>query len=131
MNAIELREGAILFSDVFQNHVDVDIKSPQSPDELLVSLHYHPYLRPYAPVDQLCEFSTQTSQIFRLIFSSKYETVEKETERGKPDGSSCEGLLAIGIWKQKTLAAIANELAAIPVCHCESGTRARYLVVCL
>ena len=41
----------ILFSDVFKDHVDIDIKAPKSANELLVSLHYHPYLRPYAPIN--------------------------------------------------------------------------------
>ena len=41
----------ILFSDVFEDHVDVDVEAPESTNKLLVSLHYHPYLRPYAPIN--------------------------------------------------------------------------------
>ncbi len=41
----------ILFSDVFEDHVDVDVEAPESTNELLVSLHYYPYLRPYAPIN--------------------------------------------------------------------------------
>ena len=46
-------EKGILFSDVFEDHVDIDIEAPKSTNEFLVSLHYHPYLRPYAPVNEL------------------------------------------------------------------------------
>lgn len=44
----------LLFCDVLQNHVDIHIEAPKSPDQLLVTLHDHPDFRPDASVDQLC-----------------------------------------------------------------------------
>lgn len=69
------RERDILFSDVFEDHVDVDVESPESPNQLLVALHYHPDLRTNAPVNQLC-ISPR-----RLKLVSQEDRQEKERER--------------------------------------------------
>ena len=44
-------ENYILFSDIFENHVDVYIETPKSSNKLLIAFHYHPYLRPDATVN--------------------------------------------------------------------------------
>lgn len=62
-----LSEGDILFGDIFENHIDVDIESPKSTNKLLVSFHYYPYFGPYAPIYQLC---TTKISIFDLICTS-------------------------------------------------------------
>lgn len=41
----------LLFSNILKNHVDINIKSSESSNELFVALHYYPYFRPNTSVD--------------------------------------------------------------------------------
>ena len=91
-------EKNILFCDVFEDHVDIDIEAPKSTNELLVSLHYHPYLRPYAPVNELWTQKGKKKFSFSIGFLLiENRERDRERERVGPDGSSCEGLLAMEI----------------------------------
>ncbi|KAL5977089.1 hypothetical protein ACLOJK_021431 [Asimina triloba] len=52
----------LIFSDVFQDHVNIDIKASESTNELLITLHNYPYLRSYTSIYQL-----RTEELGRIV----------------------------------------------------------------
>lgn len=89
----------LLFGNILQHHVDIDIKAFEGTNKLLISFHYHPQFWPYTAVNQLCfQQKHPISSFYQCIIEAKEESKawdNKWSEEHKPDGRSCDGLLAM------------------------------------
>lgn len=52
----------LLFSNIFKNHVNINIKSSKCTNKFLITLHYYPYLGTNATINQLCKFELINSK---------------------------------------------------------------------